>query len=396
MSYRFFLSHARRDVDRYLRRFHDELVKEVAQRTAQWVDTGFRDARDLERGDWWETKLGTALSQSQVLVFLASPTSIASPWCGKEWAGFHRRCVDYQVAHHLPTPPKLIIPIIWVPTPSPPPVLSSLQSHHEAYGLDEVGDVYKEKGLLQLLKQRPRLYVKFLDQLAQEIVEAAQKQPLTDHPYPANFSTLESAFPPLKPDRFCARFIYVVARSAEVSNWRTKLDAYSDDTKQWRPFYPPSESDAATIAYQAALQENFNYEDAPLGSHLADEIKQAASDCKVLVFMVDAWALKIPKYRDLLEPFEQQRGKNCVVVVHWNLKDSETSSNSAALWQTLLTTLRKATIPEDRASDPDELHSKLVRGLIQGRKNLLEVGTLRDGLPEGNVALPPISAVKEG
>ncbi len=395
MSYIFFLSHARRDADSLLREFHGTLVDEVAKRTSHWNDTGFRDARDIERAEWWETKLGTALSRSQVFVFLCSPSSVASPWCGKEWAGFQSRCVDYQNVHGLPTSPGLMIPIIWVPSPSPPAVVSALQWDHEAPGLEEVCRIYKEKGLRQLRKQRPRLYTKFVDQLAQEVVDAARNQPLTDYPFPADFTTLQSAFPPRKPDRFCARFIYVVAGSVEVRALRTKVDAYSDDTKKWKPFYPPSERDAATIAYRAAMQENYNYEDVPLGD-LEDQIQQAATDSKVLVLMVDAWALKIPKYRALMEPFERQRGKNCVLVVPWNLKDSETSVNSQALWDTVVSTLQKATTSEDQAADPDELHAKLVRRLIQSRKNLFETGPVRPGLPERNVPLPPIRAVKEG
>ena len=106
---------------------------------------------------------------------------------------------------------------------------------------------------------------------------------------------MQTAFPPRKPDRFCARFIYVVAGSVEVRALRTKVDAYSDDTKKWKPFYPPSKG-RGDDRHRASSQENFNYEDVPLGD-LEDQIQQAATDSKVLVLMVDAWALQIPKYR---------------------------------------------------------------------------------------------------
>jgi FxsC-like protein len=396
MSYNFFFSHARRDMDKYLSRFHHDLETEVAQRTNQWVDTGFRDAREIERGEWWETKLGTALSGSQVFLFISSPTSVASQWCGKEWAGFSRRCVDYQTVLGLATPPKLMIPIIWRPTEPLPPVVSALQADHEAYGLGDVSDYYKKNGLLQLMKLKPRWYAKFLDQVAGEVVNAAKMQPLTDHPFPTDFSTLASAFPLPRPDRFRARFVYVVAGSTEVGVCRTKLDAYDQDKKKWKPFYPPSQSDVATIAYQAVLQADFDYEDVPLGYHLTDEIEGSAKNYRVLVFMVDAWALQIPKYRDLLQPFESGRRKNCVVVVPWNLNDAETSSNSDCLWTTLLATLRSATTPDDRAADGDELRIKVIRGLIRGRKSLLEEGPDAPGdLPPGNIPLARISAVKE-
>ena len=186
----------------------------------------------------------------------------------------------------------------------------------------------------------------------------------------------------------------MVAGSAEVGVCRTKLDAYDQDEKKWKPFYPPSQNDVATIAYQAVLHAGFDYEDVPLGYQLADEIERAAKNYRVLVLMVDAWALQIQKYRDLLEPFERGRLKNCVIVVPWNLNDAETSSKSDTLWKTLVTTLHSATTSDDRAADPDELRSKVIRGLMRGRKSLLEDGPdVPADLPPGNVPLARISAV---
>ena len=249
------------------------------------------------------------LSRSQVFLFICSPTSVYSQWCGKEWAGFSRRCVDYQTVLSLATPPKLMIPIIWRPTELLPPVAAALQSDQEAYGLGDVGDYYKQNGLLQLMKLKRPSYQKFLNQVAGDIVKAARSQTLPDHPFPVGFSKLESAFPAPIPDRFRARFVYVVAGSAEVGVCRTKLDAYDQDEKKWKPFYPPSQNDVATIAYQAVLHAGFDYEDVPLGYQLADEIERAAKNYRVLVLMVDAWALQIQKYRDLLEPFERGASK---------------------------------------------------------------------------------------
>jgi FxsC-like protein len=394
MSYRFFLSHARRDADKYLARFHDQLAKLVAGLTNQWDHTAFRDIRDIERGDWWETALGTALSQSKVFVFLSSPSSLASPWCGKEWAGFARRCADYQNIRQRAVPPPLIFPIPWIPVQSMPGIVTALQSEHVPAGLEEATRICKEKGLLYLMKVKPKLYLKFLDQLATDIVAASQKAPLTNHPNPADFKTLESAFPPVAPDHVCARFIYVVPGSEEIRACRTRVDAYGADRKQWRPFYPPSDSDVATIAYRASQQENLNYEDAPLGD-LEQQIRQATDDKRILVLLIDAWALKIAKYRIPMERYEEKRGDNCVLVVPWNLMDPETSANSTNLWNTIETTLRRATTADDQAADPGELQAKLVRKLIQGRKVLLETAQLRGGLPAANVPLAIVSAVKE-
>jgi FxsC-like protein len=391
MAYKFFLSHARFDVDKQLKKFHDDLVKEVGRLTGQWEEAGFRDARDIELGTWWEAELSKALQTARVFVYLCSPTYVRREWCGKEWECFRRRLNAYWREHpELTAPPPLMLPILWVPTPDLPSVIDRAQLHQE-----DLGEFYKENGLYQLMKRNPRQYPTVLNKIAQAIMHTSVQHPLPSWPFPADFKQVATPFvPPTSPGPTTAQFVYGVGPETKFQGRPETIAAHDNiPSKTWKPYYPPADELAAEVAWRAVAREKLDYEEIPLDDRVVNYILEAESKNKIVVLLVDVWTLQSAKYRELMETYEKNRRRNCAVVVIWNDQDPETVRQSELLQQTLWSTFDRAFAA--LANSPNELHSVVVRKLIQHRKCLLEWGSVMKPVEGGDtVVLPGIRSVK--
>lgn len=408
MSYKFFFSHARFDVGKRLVKFYEDLREKVAGLTGVHNDTSFRDAREIEWGEWWEEKLGNALNQSEALVFLCSPTSIGSNWCGKEWAGFRNRCEALKNVQKLSSVPRLVFPILWIPTPECPKAVTELQFGTEILGSRQILEFYEQNGLEELMARKPRWYQEFLSSLAKSVLTAIRKQPLPDWPEPADFQKIQSAFPTKvfpAVNRFGAHVVYIASDRTTAQRLRFNSDAYGEQPISWKPFYPSLDEPAWRFAWDAAVSENFNPTHVPLKSDFIDTLKDKADFNRVIIVMVDPWSLHHQKdlqthlkpFReqepDLEELFNRGRRSDCFVVVPWNREDSEILKDQDTFLNSISTTFPKLTIA-DRPQDRDELLRRLVQGLIDFRKTRLEGDQeVRRELPKDNLPLPGISAV---
>jgi hypothetical protein len=170
MSYYFFFSYARLDVDPYLKKFYKDLAIAVRLKGLPNENIGFFDDEDIQSGRMWPERLANALQTSRVFVPLYSPTYFAKEYCGKEWRVFSSRLDEYS--RHFATPrPALILPVLWVPEdklPKPlPRAVSDVQYKH-----DDFGDLYARGGLRLLIvlrKYRDR-YQEFLDAFADKLI----------------------------------------------------------------------------------------------------------------------------------------------------------------------------------------------------------------------------------
>jgi FxsC-like protein len=403
MNYKFFLSYARFEVNYHLRKFYEDLVKEVGRITGQWEEGGFLDTRALEVGSWWEVELAKALQTTRVFIYLCSPTYVRREWCGKEWQCFWTRLSAYWKEHpELRSPPSLMIPILWVPTPDLPAVISREQLYHEDFG-----EFYKENGLYQLMKRRPRHYPTVLNKIARAIAQSAEEHPLPAWPFAGQLEQVHNPFvAPTRAGPSAAQFVYVVGPRNEVGKCREGLDAYGDDPVQtWKPYYPPASDLAATVAWRAVAREKFDYEELPLDESLLERILGARQKNKIVVLLVDAWTLQLPRYQKLMDdyrkltgtdaladPSEPNRRRNCVVVVPWNHQDPETRRHSDRLLKTLRSTLGDGAAAT--ADSPEELYAAVVRQLIQVRKSLLETGPVLRPVPAGEArAIPSLPSI---
>ena len=193
MSPYFFFSYARKDQDPFLDRFFEDLVSEVRRRAGldSSEEAGFRDTRGIGLGESWPEKLLEALGNARVMVCLYTPTYFKREDCGREWALFNERLMA-SAETGKPTPPPLIIPILWLPVDAPEH-LSNVQ-----WTLPGLGTTYSQQGLYSLIRQQNSAqkdeYNKVLEMLAGTIIERAKKYPLGARKFASDYAQVASAF----------------------------------------------------------------------------------------------------------------------------------------------------------------------------------------------------------
>jgi TIR domain/Protein of unknown function (DUF1566) len=75
----------------------------------------FMDRESLMTADVWERKIAGALSRSQVLVAVISPSYVRSEWCRREWGAFAAREAALRQEQVLSDEQGLIFPILLYP-----------------------------------------------------------------------------------------------------------------------------------------------------------------------------------------------------------------------------------------------------------------------------------------
>lgn len=193
-SYVFFLSYARADsADGFLETFFEDLRETVRGLTGQPLDRiGFRDTSDIQLGERWPEELEKALSSSQALLCLFSPTYFTREACGKEMALFFARLDEAATEQSGRLP--LILPVQWIPPRGQyrelPFTIQELQYSHE-----DLGTLYAQKGLRYLLSVGEILeYRRLLESLASKLVEAVERHALPPRTPPLRLKEFRSAF----------------------------------------------------------------------------------------------------------------------------------------------------------------------------------------------------------
>src|SRR5262249_37075905 len=145
MSYVFFFSYARENLDKELKAFFEDLSADVAPHVPFAAnDAGFRDQRDLHLMETWEPAIMDALQTSAILVCITSIAYFQKRFCGQEYWVFDQR----RRRNLAPgaSPPAVVLPVIWAPmNRSLPPYLDKVQ-----WSDFEIPELYKTKGLRYL------------------------------------------------------------------------------------------------------------------------------------------------------------------------------------------------------------------------------------------------------
>src|SRR5436305_1127967 len=135
-------------------------------------DVYYRDTVTTRVGDRWTETLPEALMSCKAFVYIYSPHYFNSDYCGKEYAVFRQRLGDHASKHGSKgLENRLLLPVLWVPPTvvrKPPPVVTEYQ-----YLNDRLGTVYKEKGLLSVIKQKGTYqseYNKFVDEFSNALI----------------------------------------------------------------------------------------------------------------------------------------------------------------------------------------------------------------------------------
>jgi hypothetical protein len=171
-SFYFFTSYARRDDRRLVQQFHERFQAELERKVRRSVNcTGFLDRLSMEGGAHWRVELRRALQSSPIMLALWSDDYFDSRWCGREFAVFTERV--RRVTKPGEPPPACILPLRWLRLQDEIP--------RSASGLQimsmDLGKNYDEMPLVDLMRQHPRIFQKYLIKLVDRVMSVT-KAPL--------------------------------------------------------------------------------------------------------------------------------------------------------------------------------------------------------------------------
>jgi FxsC-like protein len=326
----FVLSYARKDGREAVCRFFDDLCKRLKRIRPEFDDPpGFMDS-NLEVGDDWPEVLGEGLRTSPLLVPLYSPSFFTSPECGREVEIFLRRLEAVSSGRTF----QAIHPVIWLrKNLSVPSMLTNIQ-----YDSAKFPKEYGQLDLDRLIKVRDyeSRYIEFVDAVADRLSDAIPKNsPVLPPAGPIKYRSTPSAWTRggLAQSAGAAaagpntvQLAYIAASASELRDGqvRNAVDGYGDDPKDWRVFDPPVARPVGLLAPAIVVSEGYYYEPLPFDEHLLERIRSAEQAHKIVVLIVDSWAIRLPAYRRLLQQFESYNYRNCTVFVPLNCSDDET------------------------------------------------------------------------
>lgn len=418
-EYWFFLSYARVDRDNYLKRFVKLLRETIPRRTkVKLANIGFFDGDDIEPGDQWTTALETGLQGSQVFVALYSPNYFIRDYCGKEWTIFRSRLQAISPAPNAL--PPLIIPVLWQPEkllPDPlPDAVADVQYKH-----DDFGDVYSTEGLWQIAKLRKHSdkYKEFVVTLADKIIAAATKHnnvpPLPVLPAIKGVQSAFSTAPPKGSPVAIAsappaasntsgpryvQFIYVAGKRTEFKPPRDKYYG-NDGGLDWQPYLPDIEDEVAILAQDVASREKLRYEVVACDANIEHKVRQAELDNKIIVIVLDTWTLQLQPYQNWIQQVDNIDSKNCILLIPWNPKDTETAANRDALEQILEGVFPNKTTPRDPnlfidwVNSPNDLSTALREALFKAQARIIEKSQKRRMISGAHIPLSTITGPGE-
>jgi FxsC-like protein len=341
----FFVSYSSQHEPTYVLDFYRELVRNVRDLVGgEEADIGFLAGKDIKLGESWPAELDQALQSCRVFLPLLSPAYLASDYCGREWLAFRMRQAA-AAAPDQPTPP-LILPVLWTPLDrlqSVPPELSELQRRRLT-----LGDDYATEGMdfLMRLEGKKDTRETIIRALARELVTAAQEYPLPPLAVPPRIKQLVS--PWRQPEvgalalpraaeaagagpRY-VQFVFVAGRSAELGPLKRSATYYGNQAGEWKPYLPDLPEDIEWLTQQIALDQRLRCRDTlPPTPDLIKQLEVAEKQNRIVVIVVDTWSLQIEGYQTLMAEYDGRRFGNCVVLVPWNPKDPEVTTQRARL-----------------------------------------------------------------
>lgn len=386
MPFWFFTSYARADRDSYMEQFFKDLRDEVRNIVGGSADDiTFLDTESIEAGEEWEPGMAQALRTSRICVALCSQSYFNSTYCGKEYKVFLERHEALPSTGH-----RLIFPVLWVPPrQNLPDAVTRFQYTHADFP-----DIYAQEGLhyIMKLKRHQDEYHQLVLRLAQKLVDAGNEigvsemdtlRPLRDVPsafhVPASTAN-EPQAPPFAGNPNNVSFVFVVARRGELQGKRRSLDGYHESTGWfWRPYHPHADVTVGLVAQEIASRLKFRYLELEIGQDLVDQIRKLERAKEIVVFLTDAWSVRLPRYFAPLQSYDQAMLANCAFLVAWNDSDPETTQHHVTLKQSLYGVFPRKTQLCPPAHHWETIHSekdlreKLEKALTEVRMTILQV-----------------------
>jgi FxsC-like protein len=402
LPYSYFLSYARADHNAVLSDFHHRLRDAVFPRVGGNRDEiGFFDLENIDPGCEWRESLFSALADARSMVPIYTASYFERENCGREWGAFRKR----MVAHDALAEPVLF-PILWAGSRigNFSTVARELEYYQPPQGVDR--EAYRDIGLGQML-QISRFdsdCKSIIADLAVKIVAAkdARLGPLP----PGSFADIANAFAPplpavggppaapaLSPDT--VQIVVVAGNADELRAIGRAVGAYGSGAQSWMPFDPPNRAKIVALAQNVVSGLNWTSTLLPLDQDLVAQLERAEDENRIIVLIVDAWTLRIERYRTLMSQFDDEgrRFLNCILMLPWNVDDPETSTSCAALRELMQSTFAKNFTARDPLVFVDEVTSsdsfsrlfsqalEATRGRILQMSRARGQGTGTNGLP---------------
>ena len=378
-SWIFYLSYAHSNADPTLKRFFQDLEREVEVRIGRSTRIGFFDPSVISAGEGWNEVVEHALRTSRILVSLISPAYVNSAYCGKEFSVFQQRA---RLALDQAKETMAILPIIWVPLRDKlPSAVDRIQIDNLRFPRE-----YSEDGLrvLMQLRRHEDVYHEFISVLAERIVYIWESGPLPLLDNLPSLDEIPNAFETRLEDRSANRAspqnvegVFVVGSQAEMKGVRADVSSYgSEGTPSWYPFRPPVDYDIRLVVQQVATEAQMYCSISPASSDLPSRIEQADRNNTLVVLIVDPWALLIPAYQSLMAQFDRVTSLNTAVLVVWSV-DPETEKRQEQLRAYVRVTFPYRQVSRDAyfrngIRSVDEFRSELLQSLVAMRVNLIE------------------------
>jgi FxsC-like protein len=411
--YRFFLSYARRDLDHYVRKFYQDLAREVSIQSGSDVDSiGFFDQREIEPGDTWPETLAEALRCTRSLVCLLSPTYFGRLYCGKEWTVFSERQEEFiKSSSDDSRMPNLIFPILWVSVKladrPPPDFVNDIQLAHYELGRDY--ETWGFRYCLNLGKYRERCKV-FITRLAADLLATTNQWNLPHLESLKSIKEVESAFHktasqsptgtsissemgPRVVQPFC-----VAGRQREMKSIRRgEFACYgTDKALDWRPYGHDTMHDMVhgNLGADWILQEEI------LAAHETIEVQLGRSNAnnQIALILVDPWTLKRQAYQKAMRAYDEGDFPNATILVIWNLQDSQTAANYDDLKTLVRQTFRRKVRDQDPnvyledITSAEEFRNRLKMAVCSVQMKLLEQAPVARKMEGGQVHPQPMVA----
>ena len=381
-AFRLFTSYAHADTSDHgaLRTFYFDLATELQ---SMGIAQGeFLDAKDIPTGADWRRTLERGLSSTMCLLAFYSPTYFGRPDCGREVRAFQLRLERFQNDLQNPdraTVPPLIIGVLWqtenLIRDLIPPSLSRVQygvPHFQEEPLKrdqaalnrslELRDIEVKYGLRYIMRMKDAMreyqaaYEDIVTRYASHIAYVTKGYDLSKYPFEGDYQSLTPAFPKeysateaVVPTRGTygtgpkfVRVLFLVGAPNALQNLadRQNRDAYADDPRLWKPFWPDSEDDIGTIVQSALISEKMIPEwvlsspDLDRNT-LVQIVEKAAKDNNVLLVVIDPWSVFLPNLQLNLKELDRRRNAYGSMFVCWNDGDPDTSRKASELQQEL-------------------------------------------------------------
>ena len=330
----FFLSHAHHrgspSADVWVARFHADLTRALARSTGGteqevygFLDpAGDGDGRERERR-------GAALARCRAFVALCSPDYFADLECHREWTAFHRRPAPGGSAR------AAVVPVLWERLWTDRPGGVELDRPALARRFGEDG--------LRAAATKPRLreeYAQAVRWVADAVRAAAEQVDLLPGD-PAAVDGPPSPWPGHPVER-TLRILVLACRRGDDLPPGCDRGRYGDLPQDWRPYGDAAAPPVAELAARLALARNWHVT-------AVEDFEKAAVDGPLpgaaegpQLLLLDRWALRSARLRELLLSYNRPRRHPLAVMVPWDPQAPGALAHEAESQERTLGTLDRA------------------------------------------------------